>query len=181
MGETLCERLEVAELMPLVVLSDEIIGLINCDTLAAAFGVSLDKDNKMQTRQRKKDEAKKKVLVAALHTKAMALADLHKCNAAAHPLTALDEAVGKLHQWAAPTEHVKLAVQWHKLHGRCATALALLSESVAKEKAPISKENLELKAELLTTIGWDHWAAAIKASIPVRFPKTLPPVFRRME
>jgi len=178
--DTICSRSNIGELMALVALSDDILGLFDRDALAATLGVNHDKDDKAQSKQRKKDEAKKKSLVAVLHTKAMALADLHMCDAATHPLTALDEAVGMLHQWAAATEHIKLTVRWHKLHGRCATAMTALNESVSKEKAPISKENLELKAELLTALGWEHWVSCVRASILVRFPAALPPVFSRM-
>ena len=47
----------------------EVVGLIDQTALAAAYGTTLDADDKAQAKQRKKDDAKKKALVAALHTK----------------------------------------------------------------------------------------------------------------
>ena len=144
------------------------VALLDVTALAAAFGVAFDKDDKEQAKQRKKDEAKKKALVVALHTKALALADLHALDAAAHPLAALDAAVAALHKWAAEahtehafsqlhgiqsthgsvrcvwyrwaahSEHVKLTCRWHKAHGRSATALSVLNETLGKEKRPLS-------------------------------------------
>ena len=178
--ESLCDRKKADELRELASLSDVVVALIDRTALAAAFGVTLDKDDKEAQKLRKKDDAKKKALVSALHTKALALADLHAVDAAALPLSTLDEAVAALHQWAAPSEHVKLTVRWHKLRGRFATALVALNESLDKEKSPVSKENLELKAELLDALGWAHWATATKALIPQRFPAAYPAVYNRL-
>ena len=47
----------------------EVTGLIDQTALAAAYGTTLDPDDKAQAKQRKKDDAMKKALVAALHTK----------------------------------------------------------------------------------------------------------------
>ena len=156
-----------------------------CSLLAAAaYGVSLDKDDKVQAKQRKKDDATKKTLVAALHSKALALLDRHKAMGStdearrSERLAAADAAVAALHKWAAPTEHVKLAIKWHGAHGRHATALTMLNESLATEKKPPSKEDLELQNELLDELGWKHWAAAGRAKLHVKFPPALPLVYK---
>ena len=77
----------------------------------------------------------------------------------------------------AASEHVKLTCRWHAAHGRYATALEALSQSVGKDKKPVPKETLERKAELLSKLGWAHWAKAVTAQVAVRFPSAYPPVF----
>jgi len=178
--ESACGRKDAAMLTKLVAAAEEVVALLDVTALAAAFGVAIDKDDKEQAKQRKKDEAKKKALVVALHTKALALADLHALDAAAHPLAALDAAVAALHKWAAHSEHVKLTCRWHKAHGRSATALSVLNETLGKEKKPPSKENLELKTELYDALGWSHWASLGKAVLHVKFPPGFPLVYKAL-
>ena len=149
--------------------------------LAAAFGVKEDPDDKARAAQRKKDEAKKKALVGALHVQALALCDLHKLAPTADSLAALDLAVSELHKWAAPTEHLKLTCRWHRAHGRHATALSVLTDSLAKEKTPPSKESIAQQLEIVEALGWRHWADAGKAALLVKFPAKYPPVFSRLD
>ena len=181
------DRKDAGSLGMLAALANEVVALIAQPALAAAYGTAIDKDDKAQAKQRKKDDAQKKALVAALHTKAVALADVHAlalegsaggAGGAAETLAALDAAVAALHKWAAATEHVKLTCRWHVAHGRLATALGVLSESVSKEKKAPSKDDLELKAELLEKLGWAHWATATKAQLHAQFPSSLPLVFK---
>ena len=57
------------------------VDLIDQTALAAAYGTTLDADDKAQAKQRKKDDAKKKALVAALHTKVVQRFALRSCPA----------------------------------------------------------------------------------------------------
>ena len=91
--EGLSSRKDTEALRSLVGVAAQLVALIDQAALAAAFGVSIDKDDKTAQKQRKKDEAKKKALVTALQAKALALADLHTLDADAHPIARLDEAM----------------------------------------------------------------------------------------
>ena len=93
------------------------------------------------------------MLVSALHSRAVAIAD--QVDATEMAVASLDAAVAELHQWAAPSEHPKLACRWHATHGRFATAFEVLNDSVAKAKGPVSKEHIGLKVELLEKLGWN--------------------------
>ena len=109
--------------------ADCVLDLVDQVALAAAFGVSIDADDKAQTKLRKKDEAKKAALVAALHTKALALCDLHALAPGADSLAALDAAVAQLHKWAAPADHIKLTCSDRTCHHfalRCSPYCALM-------------------------------------------------------
>ena len=179
--EGLCGRTDVGALEKLVTIADEVVALVDQTALAAAFGVAVDKDDKAEAKARKAAEVKKKALVAALHTKALALADLHAAAADAHPLATVDAAVAALHKWAKPEDHAKLTCRWHRAHGRHATALSVLTDSLAKEKTPPSKESISQQLEIVEALGWRHWADAGKAALLVKFPAKYPPVFSRLD
>jgi len=179
--DSLCDRSDAPSLEALVRLADQVVALVDRVELAAAFGVIIDKDDTAQAKQHKQDEAKKKSLVSALHIKALALADLHAVDPATHALARLDEALVDLHQWAAPSEHVKATCRWHKAHGRAASALAALSQSLEKDKVPPSKESLELQISLMEALGWAHCAIAAKSGLLVKFPAAYPLVFSKLD
>ena len=112
--------------------------------------------------------------------KALALADLHAAAADAHPLTTVDAAVAALHKWAKPRS-TRSSRRWHRAHGRHATALSVLTDSLAKEKTPPSKESIAQQLEIVEALGWRHWADAGKAALLVKFPAKYPPVFSRLD
>jgi len=195
------KRDDAAALEAAVGAADEVLALIDTAALAAALGVpNLDPDDKKAKQQREVEESKKKALVAALHLKATAIADLHKIAAAkiaAAGFTAdgeamggggtdaaekvalerLDAAVSALHAWAAPADHWKLLVEWHRKHGRRASAVQALDEHLGKEKGPAPKDKLELRIELLAGLGWSHWVANGKALLALKYPAAFPPPF----
>ena len=137
-------------------------------------------------KQRKKDDQKKKALITALHAKALALLDTHKLTkhaggdekGAAAALAALDAAIAALHLWAGSSEHVPLTCGWHNAHGRHATALNCLNESLSKAKKTPAKSDLELKVDCLEALGWAHWAGATRAQMQAKFPLSFPLVFK---
>ena len=183
-AEANCGRKDSMQLCAVIKASNRVCDAIDTGVLAGVFGLTLDKDDKEQVKARKCKEAEKKALVNALHLKAVACADRHSLAALVGDeetetrLEELDAAVRSLHKWAAPSEHSKLYVQWHKAHGRFALALGVLQESFsANKKAPPSKENLELQAELIASLGWSHWAEGAKAVVRARYPTALPLTF----
>ena len=188
--ESLAARDDAAALRRIVGAADDVCAAVDATALAAAFGTSLDKEDKAAARRREADDARKKALVGALAVRATALADLHAAaslivgdqsqlaqDERRQVLVELDAALGALHRWAAPAEHWKLLVSWHRAHGRCASALAALEEHLVKEKGPPPREKLELKAALLEDLGWAHWAANARALLLLKFPATYPPPY----
>ena len=59
--EALAARDDAAALRRLVGAADEVVAAIDATALAAAFGVTLDKDDKAAVRRREADDARKKV------------------------------------------------------------------------------------------------------------------------
>ena len=185
--EALAARDDAAALRRLVAVADEVAAAIDATALAAAFGTTLDKEDKAAARRREADDTRKKALVGALAARATALADLHALAApnastgGATSLAELDAALAALHRWAPPAEHWKLLVSWHRAHGRCATALVALEEHLnlkaTKDKGPPPREKLELRASLLEALGWAHWAANARALLALKFPAAYPPPY----
>ena len=178
--ESLCARDDAAALATLVGLADDVAGRVDRAALAAAFGVSTDPDSRAQAAQRRRDDARKKALVAALHSKALALCDLRAAAPGEHGLAGLDEAMAELHKWAAPGDHPRLCCRWHLAHGRAATAVVLLDEALGKDKKAPARELLELRAELLGALGWRHWEEAGRAQLHVKFPPAYPLVYGKL-
>ena len=176
-AEALAGRDDAAALERVVGAADAVVAAIDATALAAAYGVTLDKEDKAAAKRREADDARKKALVGALQQKASALLDAHAAAPSEARLAALDAAVAALHKWAAPSEHWKLLVGWHKAHGRHASALAALDEHLGKEKGPPPKDKLESRAALLEALGWAHWAANARALLLIKFPASLPPPY----
>ena len=190
------KRDEAAPLEAVVEAAGEVLGLIDTAALAASLGVPfVDADDKRAKQTRDVDEQQKKALVAALHLKAQALADLHKAAAkatdapatdaaVAAALERLDAGVAALHAWAAKDEHWALLVAWHRAHARPATALQALDDHLGKDKGLPPKDKLELRLELLGELGWEHWVANGKRLMLMKFPAVYPPsegrVLRRL-
>ena len=116
-----------------------------------------------------------------MSTRTCMCCDLHGLDSTLTPLSKLDSAVAELHKWSAHTDAVTLTCRWHRAAGRLATALTLLSESWSKAKKPASKEELELKHELLDGLGWAHWAAAGRSVLHHTFPTAYPLVYKALE
>ena len=87
--DSLAGRADADALRALVGVAAQLVALVDQPVLAAAYGVSIDKDDKAAQKQRKKDDTRKKALVGALQAKALALADLHAIDADAHPVSSM--------------------------------------------------------------------------------------------
>lgn len=124
---SLCDRSDPIALSALVAVSEEVIALIDSTALAAEYGVSLDKDDRALAKQRKKADAQKGALVAALHAKALARADLLNL-----PPSSWLKAQAQAQAPDPPADSSVLPTAVERLRAAVAAALQLLDDAVAE-------------------------------------------------
>ena len=150
--EGLCGCTDVGALEKLVTIADEVVALVDQTALAAAFGVAVDKDDKSEAKARKAAEVKKKALVAALPPRRS-----HSRTSTPPPPTRTRSPSSTPRSPPCTSGRSRkttpLTCRWHRAHGRHATALSVLTDSLAKEKTPPSKESISQQLEIVEAPG----------------------------
>ena len=150
--------------------ADRVIARIDLERLRTAFGPQPEPTTAEEKRKAARMEMRRDALVEALFRKARALSYGGDARRAAFLATWRE-----LEAWADVDEgrFLPLRVRREQARGRPGAALKLLQARLGKE--PASRALLDLRIELLETLGWAPWAAHEKTWMALRFPAAYPP------
>lgn len=90
---------------------------------------------------------------------------------------AFEAAFKELRKWvdtAADEKYLVLHAKRERLAGRLASAYKVLEKAASPEDKPASKEVLELRAALLSQLGWAHWERQLRRRLISAFPPAYP-------
>lgn len=123
-------------------------------------------------------DERKAAVIDALAAKCQALMDLEAAQNLASDVSPFDTTFEELRKWvdpAAESAHALLLSKKEVRAGRLAAAYKALDKAASAEDKPAPRDVLELRAGLLSKLGWEHWKSYEEGKIRKSFPPAYPP------